>query len=51
MIPLLPAGHLPQPFDAAFLDNPYPRYAQLREKAAVHRVALPDGSPIWLVLR
>ncbi|MEU5269462.1 cytochrome P450 [Streptomyces hygroscopicus] len=51
MIPLLPAGHLPQPFDAAFLDNPYPRYAQLREESAVHRVALPDGSPIWLVLR
>ncbi|MFE3216075.1 cytochrome P450 family protein [Streptomyces antimycoticus] len=47
----LPVGHLPQPFDAAFLDNPYPRYAQLREESAVHRVALPDGSPIWLVLR
>ncbi|MBI0378749.1 cytochrome P450 [Streptomyces albiflaviniger] len=47
----VPEGHLPQPFDAAFLDNPYPRYAQLREEAAVHRVALPDGSPIWLVLR
>ncbi|MGW4073801.1 cytochrome P450 family protein [Streptomyces asiaticus] len=47
----VPEGHLPQPFDAAFLDNPYPRYAQLREEGAVHRVALPDGSPIWLVLR
>ncbi|MGK3103308.1 cytochrome P450 [Streptomyces sp. WAC05858] len=47
----LPVGHLPQPFDAEFLSNPYPRYAQLREESAVHRVALPDGSPIWLVLR
>ncbi|ASQ94492.1 cytochrome P450 [Streptomyces sp. 11-1-2] len=47
----LPVGHLPQPFDTAFLDNPYPRYAELRQKSAVHRVALPDGSPIWLVLR
>jgi cytochrome P450 len=47
----LPEGRLPQPFDAAFLDNPYPRYAQLREESAVHRVALPDGSPIWLVVR
>ncbi|WP_413809648.1 cytochrome P450 family protein [Streptomyces sp. OE57] len=47
----VPEGHLPQPFDAAFLDNPYPRYAQLREESAVHRVALPDGSPIWLVVR
>ncbi|MFJ2202737.1 cytochrome P450 [Streptomyces violaceusniger] len=47
----LPVGHLPQPFDTAFLDNPYPRYAELRQESAVHRVALPDGSPIWLVLR
>ncbi|GAA0642649.1 cytochrome P450 [Streptomyces malaysiensis subsp. malaysiensis] len=50
-MPGLPEGHLPQPFDAAFLDNPYPGYAQLRDESAVHQVALPDGSPIWLVLR
>ncbi|MFD8092401.1 cytochrome P450 family protein [Streptomyces malaysiensis] len=50
-MPGLPEGHLPRPFDAAFLDNPYPGYAQLRDESAVHQVALPDGSPIWLVLR
>ncbi|MFD8379036.1 cytochrome P450 [Streptomyces sp. NPDC059679] len=42
---------LPQPFDSTFLADPYPGYAQLRETGAAHRVALPDGSPIWFVPR
>lgn len=41
---------LPQPFDSTFLANPYPMYERLRDTAPVHHVALPDGSPIWLVL-
>lgn len=45
------AQNLPQPFDAAFLADPYRGYARLREAAPVHRIALPDGSPVWLVLR
>ncbi|MFF4739727.1 cytochrome P450 [Streptomyces sp. NPDC001262] len=43
--------NLPQPFDAAFLADPWRGYARLREAAPVHRIALPDGSPVWLVLR
>ncbi|WP_171163413.1 cytochrome P450 [Streptomyces sp. I05A-00742] len=42
---------LPRPFDAAFLADPYPGYARLRAAAPVHRIALPDGSPVWLVTR
>ncbi|MGW1199864.1 cytochrome P450 family protein [Streptomyces sp. NPDC002536] len=45
------AQNLPQPFDAAFLTDPYRGYARLRAAAPVHRIALPDGSPVWLVLR
>ncbi|MEV4442990.1 cytochrome P450 [Streptomyces sp. NPDC049577] len=51
MTPIPPAVALPQPFDAAFLADPYPGYARLREAGAVHRIALPDGSPVWLVTR
>ncbi|WP_326691585.1 MULTISPECIES: cytochrome P450 [unclassified Streptomyces] len=42
---------LPQPFDEAFRAMPHAVYAKLREEAPVHRVALPDGSPAWLVTR
>ncbi|MFE4535839.1 cytochrome P450 [Streptomyces scopuliridis] len=42
---------LVQPFDAVSATNPYPVYARLRNEAPVHRIALPDGSPVWLVLR
>ncbi|WP_405803356.1 cytochrome P450 [Streptomyces sp. NBC_01187] len=42
---------LPAPFDSDFFADPYSTYADLREAAPVHRVALPDGTPIWLVLR
>ncbi|GAA2635028.1 cytochrome P450 [Streptomyces axinellae] len=43
---------LPQPFDdEAFHAAPYAVYAKLREEAPVHRVALPDGTPAWLVTR
>nr|WP_040108402.1 cytochrome P450 [Streptomyces sp. 769] len=39
------------PFDAASFTNPHSLYARLREEGPVHRVATPDGSPIWLVTR
>ncbi|MFF9478114.1 cytochrome P450 [Streptomyces sp. NPDC014733] len=45
-----PTG-LPQPFNAEFFTDPYGGYARLRDAAPVHRIALPDGSPVWLVLR
>lgn len=43
--------NLPQPFGTAFFSDPWRGYARLREAAPVHRIALPDGSPVWLVLR
>ncbi|MEV0281786.1 cytochrome P450 [Streptomyces sp. NPDC050610] len=46
-----PALDLAQLLDAAPGADPYPAYARLRAEAPVHRVALPDGSLIWLVLR
>ncbi|MEH6379678.1 cytochrome P450 [Streptomyces sp. KLMMK] len=42
---------LPRPFDAGFFADPYPVYARLRAAGPVHRIALPDGSPVWLVTR
>lgn len=48
-LPSTPA--LPRPFDTAFFTDPYPTYARLREAGPVHRIALPDGSPVWLVVR
>ncbi|MER8001648.1 cytochrome P450 [Streptomyces sp. NPDC095613] len=47
----LPATHLPRPFGNDSFADPYPVYAELRNEAPVHRIALPDGSPVWLVLR
>lgn len=38
-------------FDAAFLANPYPVFAALREAAPVHQITLPDGAKVWLVTR
>jgi cytochrome P450 len=32
-------------------DDPFPLYAALRERGAVHRVTLADGHPAWLVVR
>ncbi|WP_274911248.1 cytochrome P450 family protein [Streptomyces sp. WZ-12] len=46
-----PAAALPMPFDGAYFTDPYPIYARLREEGPVHRIATPDGSPIWLVTR
>ncbi|GAA1238077.1 cytochrome P450 family protein [Streptomyces rhizosphaericus] len=43
--------NMPQPFDAAFFKDPYSVYARLRAEKSVHHIALPDGSPIWLVTR
>ncbi|WP_097231744.1 cytochrome P450 family protein [Streptomyces zhaozhouensis] len=42
---------LPRPFTAAFTARPHAVLAELREAAPVHHVALPDGSPVWLVTR
>ncbi|MGP3684332.1 cytochrome P450 family protein [Streptomyces sp. IBSNAI002] len=42
---------LPQPFGHGFPADPHAMYARLREQGSVHRVALPDGSPVWLVTR
>ncbi|MGD3112949.1 cytochrome P450 family protein [Streptomyces sp. YGL11-2] len=42
---------LPQPFNSAHFVDPHRAYARLREEGPVHQVALPDGTPIWLVLR
>ncbi|MEV6592845.1 cytochrome P450 family protein [Streptomyces acidicola] len=42
---------LPQPFDGALAADPYALYARLRAESPVHRVALPDGAPVWLVTR
>lgn len=40
---------LEQPFGEAFQADPYAVYARLRAEGSVHRVALPDGAPVWLV--
>lgn len=42
---------LPQPFGEAFAADPHAVHARLRAAGPVHRVALPDGSPVWLVTR
>ncbi|MGW7821831.1 cytochrome P450 family protein [Streptomyces puniciscabiei] len=42
---------LPRPFDSTHFADPYATYARLRGEAPVHRIALPDGSPVWLVTR
>lgn len=46
-----PAPSLSRPFDQEFFQDPYPTYARLRGAGPVHRIALPDGSPVWLVTR
>ncbi|MBE1491317.1 cytochrome P450 family protein [Plantactinospora soyae] len=38
-------------FDAAFIANPYPGFAALREAGPVHQITLPDGAKVWLVTR
>lgn len=40
---------LTQPFGESFARDPHAVYAGLRAAGSVHRVALPDGSPVWLV--
>ncbi|MFE9121439.1 cytochrome P450 [Streptomyces sp. NPDC007172] len=45
------ASTLPQPFGPGFEADPYAVYARLRDTKPVHQVALPDGSPVWLVTR
>lgn len=42
---------LAQPFGPDFEADPYGVFAQLREKGSAHRIALPDGSPVWLITR
>jgi len=41
----------PQLFDRAFIDDPYPAYAWLRENAPVYRTKLPNGVEAYLVTR
>ncbi|MFD7336086.1 cytochrome P450 [Streptomyces violascens] len=41
---------LPQPFDSAHFADPYATYERLRKEAPVHRIRLPDGTDVWLVL-
>lgn len=41
----------PPLFDRAFIDDPYPAYAWLREHAPVHRTRLPNGVDAYLVTR
>jgi cytochrome P450 len=41
----------PMPFDAAYIANPNPVYARLNETGAVHRICMPDGTPVWLITR
>lgn len=41
----------PPLFDRAFIDDPYPAYAWLREHAPVHRTRLPNGVEAYLVTR
>ncbi|MBF9132335.1 cytochrome P450 [Plantactinospora sp. S1510] len=51
------AAALPRPssagalFDAAFIADPYPGFAALREAGPVHPLTLPDGAKVWLVTR
>ncbi|MGC4868686.1 cytochrome P450 family protein [Micromonospora sp. DT53] len=46
----LGASDLPV-MDAAFLSNPYPHYAKLREAGAVHRMRGSNGLRMWVVSR
>jgi cytochrome P450 len=39
------------PFDPAFIANPYPTYARLRSNAPIHRIPTPDGWGVWLITR
>jgi cytochrome P450 len=41
----------PPLFDRAFIDNPYPAYAWLREHSPVHKTRLPNGVEAYLVTR
>lgn len=41
----------PPLFDRAFIDDPYPAYAWLREHSPVHRARLPNGVEAYLVTR
>lgn len=41
----------PPLFDRAFVDDPYPAYAWLRENSPVHRTRLPNGVEAYLVTR
>ncbi|MEU2831099.1 cytochrome P450 [Streptomyces lavendulae] len=51
MTPISHDATLPQPFGEPFARDPHAVYATLRAAGPVHRVALPDGSPVWLVVR
>jgi cytochrome P450 len=50
--PPCPSPQSPPPlFDRAFIDDPYPAYAWLREHSPVHRTRLPNGVEAYLVTR
>jgi cytochrome P450 len=46
-----PSPTAPPLFDRAFIEDPYPAYAWLREYAPVHRTRLPNGVDAYLVTR
>jgi cytochrome P450 len=49
-VPDAPTG-TPIAFDESFHADPFDAYARLREAGPVHRIALPDGAPVWMVTR
>ncbi|GGU72988.1 cytochrome P450 [Streptomyces albospinus] len=51
MTPHTTTPALSRPFDESSFHDPYPTYARLRSEGPVHHIALPDGSPVWLVTR
>ncbi|MGA5304043.1 cytochrome P450 family protein [Nucisporomicrobium flavum] len=46
-----PVHNLDSPYDEEWFADPYPTYERLHEEGPIHRVCLPDGSPIWLITR
>lgn len=39
------------PFGQSYLADPHATFAKLREKAPIHHIQAPDGSPFWMIVR